>query len=208
METTVKSPKIEKLESAVKRVRQLVREGRENEAWPIMERMVATISGAIAKRVYGAQYNRSNREDAIQEIHLRLYTEWLSLAKEHEFWEVAFGWDLKTTITNVMQKYNNTVKWQKEYQYKSPLASEEGHIEEWHENVADSNYNDYEDTDNRLAIRYALSQLTPTERDVFLLFHAADTPQAEIAAKYKVTTRTIRNWIDTADKKIHQALAA
>ena len=195
------------MENKVKQVRQLLRAGKEEAAWALMEDMTKDVGPLISRRLNHWAYNVSNREDARSEIHLNFFTEWMSL-DAYQSWETFFWNNAKTNITNILGKYNRTVKFQKELQMSRPREDEKGVPVEWHEDVADSNVNDVQDVIDADFAKEALAMLTTQEREVLILCRVHDCTQKQAAEKMGVTDRTIRNLATRAQAKIESLLAS
>lgn len=192
--------RIVKLEEGVKEVRNLVRAGDDKKAWRIMEWMMAKITPAITKRIAHWRYNRDNFEDVLSLIQLTIYTEWRSLAKEHHFWEVNFGWDLTSTINKILQGYNNKVGFQTELQMND-VETQDGKGKSWFDQQA-APVNVIEQVENNLFIRQALAQVTPEEQEVFLAVHYYGMKQKDVAKEKNITDRTVRNILMRAEEKM------
>src|SRR5690349_17902871 len=114
--------RIVKLESKVTEVRDLVRAGKIDAAWQVMQQMMDKyVTRYIAKEIAKRGFNADNTTDALAEAQTACYTEWLSLKQQEQHWEKAFGWCMKCTVQNVLARYNNNVHFGVEVQMSATL---------------------------------------------------------------------------------------
>jgi len=177
----------------------------------VVNRLSTALIGQITRTIEGKVRVLSPhlREDSHSEIIVHIFEAVINLATDTgDYAQVSFGDWLDKRAADIMRKW---WKFEKEGQVTDSLTREE------HDDTSEEN--DPADRDFRpgelareeypVLIDAALSALDENERGAFLLRHLweweienADPTVPTISRRFGVTAKTIRNWLNSADKKI------
>jgi RNA polymerase sigma factor (sigma-70 family) len=151
----------------------------------------------VARTLAGwTQMNETQREDCYHDVIGTMFLALISLETKDEFWEVRFWHCLDWKLSNVAQKYHTVA--QNEFVPNS-AENDEGHTVDYIGSLAAPTRLT---TDQRLLVREALQLLTQDQRVVFILFHYEQWTQEEIAKHIKATDRTVRNRLESAERRL------
>lgn len=167
-------------------IRHLMMRGDEEMAWRTVEALMARVRSTIlwnVNRFYGL--SRTVREDVYEDVALQLYEAWLSLAPEHEFWEVQFGLCLRKRVIDAVRKTIREAKL-----VVDTGCDEEGKDQDGLAELPDT----ISVRPDELAMALVMLEGLPTDLQltIHLRFYEG-LSEVEIAQKMGVTDRTVRN---------------
>ena len=142
-------------------------------------------------------HSQTHCEQCVEEISSQVIFSLLDSSSKQEFWEVKFWLCLKRSIINVVDRFRRVID---NEMHTGVYVNDSG--AEY--NVIDlaPNYEN-EITQNRLEAEEALNLLPQRTLQAVRLLFEEDWTQVEVAAHFKVTDKTVRNWL-TAAKKVLQ----
>lgn len=166
-------------EALVTILREWLRNGDEENAWQLCERLVVGIEPVVRSRLAAYRWiDWDTREDILHDLAVRLYDEWMSSDRRHAFWEVRFWHCLRLRIIDVLRT-------------RRPNETAAGFTASGPSNVPDASVSPQE----WAVAMLSLSRLPEQTRRVFVMKYYEGWTEDEIAAMMGVTSRTIRNWI-------------
>lgn len=184
-------------EALVYFVRELHPAGRSAEAGDLIELLEERCRKRVARTLTGwSQLSATQREDCYNDLVSQMFVALISLETKDEFWEVRFWHCLDWKLSNIAQKYHSIA--QNEFVPDSG-PNEEGKTSDYMANMAAPARLTSEE---RVLVQEALRVLTQDQRLVFILFHYEQWTQEEIAKHIKVTDRTVRNRLESAEKRL------
>lgn len=143
-----------------------------------------------------SQLTATQRDDCYHDLVSHMFVALISLETKDEFWEIRFWHCLDWKLSNIAQKYHAVA--QNEFVPESGPNSE-GKPLDFLGNIAAPTRLTPEE---RVLVSEALRTLTPDQRTVFVLFHYEQWTQEEIAKHVGVTDRTVRNRLESAEKRL------
>jgi RNA polymerase sigma factor (sigma-70 family) len=184
-------------EALVYFVRELHLTGRSAEAGDLIALLEERCRKRVA-RTLGAwtQLSATQRDDCYHDLISQMFLALISLETRDEFWEVRFWHCLDWKLSNVAQKYHTIA--QNEL-LPDNVRYEDGKTNDFMANIAAPARLTAEQT---VLVQEALRVLTQEQRTVFVLFHYEQWTQEEIAKHTKVTDRTVRNRLESAEKRL------
>ncbi|MCW3096854.1 MAG: polymerase sigma factor [Chthonomonadaceae bacterium] len=184
-------------EALVYFVRDLHLSGRSAEAGDLIELLEERCRKRVARTLTGwSQLTVTQRDDCYNDLISQMFVALISMETKDEFWEVRFWHCLDWKLSNIAQKYHAIA--QNEFVPEGG-RSDEGKSFDYMANVAAPVRLTSEE---RVLVQEALRILTPEQRVVFILFHYEQWTQEEIATHAKVTDRTVRNRLESAEKRL------
>ncbi len=184
-------------EALVYFIREYHRSGAGSEAGDLMEILEERCRKSVARKLRRWSYlSETQRDDCYHDILSHMFTALLSGETGDEFWEVRFWYCLDCKISNFAQKYHHVA--QNEFVPDSG-ESEDGRPLDYMGNIAAPTRTTSEE---RALIAEALRLLSVDQRKVFVLFHYEQWTQDEIAKYLNVTDRTVRNRLESAEKRL------
>ena len=151
----------------------------------------------VARTLTGwSQLSSTQRDDCYHDVIGLMFMALISLEAKDEFWEVRFWHCLDWKLSNVAQKYHTIA--QNEF-VPDNSEYEDGKPHDYLGSVAAPTRLSPEEG---VLVREALRLLTPDQRTVFILFHYEQWTQEEIAKHIKMTDRTVRNRLQSAEKRL------
>jgi len=184
-------------EALVYFVREFHLTGRSVEAGDLIELLEERCRKRVARTLTGwSQLSQTQREDCYNDLISQMFVALISTETKDEFWEVRFWHCLDWKLSNVAQKYHSIA--QNEFVPENGV-NEEGRSFDFLSNVAAPGGLSPE---QRALVQEALRILTVDQRTVFILFHYEQWTQEEIAKHVKVTDRTVRNRLESAEKRL------
>jgi RNA polymerase sigma factor (sigma-70 family) len=180
-------------ESLVYFLREFMRTGDEDGSWRMVEALAARVAREVTRRLSAwKSLSRYQRDEVEEAIRTALFTEWRSLAPEHEFWEVRFGTCLRRKIYDEIDKIS---KVRSNETLLEPLWDDDGNSSDAWETIRDKMA---ESPETQALVTDALLRLPPGVRTAFVLYNYEDWTEESIAEHLKVTSRTIRNYLRRA----------
>lgn len=157
----------------------------------LLTTMLSYLRGCLIKR-YPGQYGMSQyiRKEAVDDILSNICIAVLSTDKRHEFWGAQF-W---VAFDRQVQGYNHVRNHRQNKCTMTDITSLDDEDEVFTDNATAPEVH--------AEINDALSTLLPRERAVFLASHYMGMTQNEIAAKLKVTSRTVYTILTRAEGRI------
>ena len=163
--------------------------------------LVARAEQTVARRAQlWKQLTRDERENLARDAAVKLLEEVLKAETPDEFFEIRFARSFRFLYINVSRHYERFTKAEEESILSSSAAGDELDYDRI-EAAPDLSLLNIED---QIFVEQALSVLKPEERTAFYLTHYIGLDQKMIAEYLGVTTRTIRNYLDTAKGKLGQ----
>jgi RNA polymerase sigma factor (sigma-70 family) len=184
-------------ETMVCLIRERSAAGDEDGAWALMMQLLKRCEKSIKRNCFSWQgLSPYQREEAEEAILCALFTEWRSLAPEHEFWEVRFALVLKRKTLDELSRQARVVANETTL---SPQDDGDGSaLDPWETFV------DLRDLgpEARALIGAALGQLPEHERKALMLHQYFRWTEEEIAEHLKVTSRSVRNYLTRAKERL------
>ena len=151
----------------------------------------------VARTLAGwSRLSTTQRDDCYHDLISQMFVAVISMETKDEFWEVRFWHCLDWKLSNVAQKYQTVAQ----NEFVPDIApNEEGKTYDYLANVAAPTRLTAEE---QVLVQEALRVLTPDERTVFILFHYEQWSQEEIAKQTRVTDRTVRNRLGSAERRL------
>ena len=151
----------------------------------------------VARTLVGwSQMTPTQREDCYHDLISQMFLAVISMETKDEFWEVRFWHCLDWKLSNLAQKYHAIA--QNEFVPDSAI-NEDGKAYDYMNNIAAPTRLSPE---HRILVQEALRVLSEPQRTVFILYHYEQWTQDEIAQHIKVTDRTVRNRLESAEKRL------
>lgn len=184
-------------EALVYFVRDFYLAGRSAEAGDLIDLLEERCRKRVTRTLTAwSQLSAAQREDCYNDLISQMFVALISLESKDEFWEVRFWHCLDWKLSNIAQKYHAIAR--NEFTPDSS-PNEEGKTLDYMANVAAPARLTQE---QRVLVQEALQVLTVDQRIVFMLFHYEQWTQEEIAKHTKVTDRTVRNRLESAEKRL------
>lgn len=167
------------------------------EAGDLIELLEERCRKRVARTLTGwTQLTASQRDDCYHDLISHMFVAVISLETKDEFWEVRFWHCLDWKLSNVAQKYHTIA--QNEFVPESGW-NQEGKPLDYMNNIAAPTRLTSEE---RVLVQEALQTLNEPQRTAFILFHYEQWTQEEIAQHTQVTDRTVRNRLESAEKRL------
>ncbi len=184
-------------EALVYFVRDLHLCGRSAEAGDLIGLLEERCRKRVARTLTGwSQLSATQRDDCYNDLISQMFVALISLEPKDEFWEVRFWHCLDWKLSNIAQKYHTIA--QNEF-VPDAIVTEDGRSYDYMSNVtAPARLT----PEQQALVQEALRILSPEQRLVFILFHYEQWTQDEIAKHAKVTDRTVRNRLESAEKRL------
>lgn len=184
-------------EALVYFVREFYLSGRGAEAGDLIDLVEERCRKRVARTLAAwSQLSAAQRDDCYNDLISQMFVALISMEAKDEFWEVRFWHCLDWKLSNIAQKYH--VVAQNEF-VPDTIRQEDGKTYDYMDNVSSPARLSPE---QRVLVQEALRVLTVDQRTVFILFHYEQWTQEEIAKHIKVTDRTVRNRLESAEKRL------
>jgi RNA polymerase sigma factor (sigma-70 family) len=184
-------------EALVYFLRDLHLAGRSAEAGDLIVLLEERCSKRVSRTLTGwSQLSVTQREDCYNDLVSQMFVALISVESKDEFWEVRFWHSLDWKLSNIAQKYHTVAS--NEFIPESGVNAEGRSYDRMNSVAAPARLT----PEQRVLVQEALRLLSEEQRTVFILFHYEQWTQEEIAKHAKVTDRTVRNRLESAEKRL------
>lgn len=183
-------PDCPRLESMVYFIRLCESRNQSETAWRIVESLTTRIGRTILRRLKASvRCSEDQREELYDALITKLYTEWISLDAEDEFWEVRFWVCLDRKLMDVIKKYQHQ---DQRIVSLTPLNDEKE--EDPINRLPDTGPDLLSEVETGLA----LASLAEPYRTTIFLYVIEQWTEEQIARYFNKTSRTVRNYLTRA----------